>query len=519
MIMMKSDGLNRVSDSFSVSAVYLRLFVVVFAANLMAKAGVLSGGFAVDDYVFSLGVVPQHIDLFLSQGRFIAAGVAYAIHSLGVHLTDTYVAFGLLAISLHAALVVSILRFVGADRFAGAGLIGMLMVVHPYGAEILTFKVALPYYCLALLFSILVLEIVKANPTSLRARVYAVACALGVVFTYQIFLNYFAVVIVFTWLFGKVVNVDRETEGAGQSPQFDRAKSLAIVSLFSVVVFMLAMKALKTLELVFPTGRSELIQSSELPQRVEEIVSLWSRMFFEGEPIMPGWLKLVTLALLSLSLSALILFYLFNKQNRPGRWNGIVFILAILLLVPLSVGMTLPFKDWWPVPRVLSHVAVIIGLVFMLSDLCLRGQAKRYLGWVNYTGRILLVFGFVLLSNQIFEDQRRINDWDRSMATRLISRLEMDPHFNKVVYLHVSGGWWAYPAGIKTVQGDLNTSAFNVPWSKMHLIGASTGYGFSQALGDRAARGEEYCSSAPAWPAAESTMVFDDLAIVCLGKN
>lgn len=511
---MKSDGLNKFSDCFPVPAEYLKLVVVVFAANLMAKAGVLSGGFAVDDYVFSLGlIVPEHIELFLSQGRFIAAGVAYAMHMLGVHLTDTYVAFGLLAILLHAAFVVSILRFVGADRLPGAGLVGVLMVVHPYGAEILTFKVALPYYCLALLFSILVLEILKANPSSFRARVYAVTCALGVVFTYQIFLNYFAVVMVFAWLFGKVVG------DAGHSPQFERAKSLAIVTLFSVVVFMLAMQALKALELVFPTGRSELIQSSELPRRAEEIVSLWGKMFFESEPIMPAWLKLVVLALLFLSLSALIPSFLFNKQNRPGRWNGIAFIGALFLLAPLAVGMTLPFKDWWPVPRVLSHVAVIIGLIFMLSDLCLTGWAKRYLGLVNYAGRFLLVVGFVLISNQIFEDQRRINHWDRSMATRLISRLEMDPGFNRVAYLHVSGGWWAYPAGIKTVQGDLNTSAFNVPWSKMHLIVSSTGYGFNQALGDRAVRGEEYCSSAPVWPAVESTKVDGDLAIVCLKKN
>lgn len=517
--MMKSGGLNRISDCFPVPAVYLKLLVVVFAANLIAKAGALSGGFAVDDYVFSLGLVfPEHIELFLSQGRFIAAGVAYVMHMLGVHLTDTYVAFGLLAILLNAALVVSILRFVGADRLAGAGLVGALMVVHPYGAEILTFKVALPYYCLALLFSILVLEIVKANPSSFRARVYAVACALGMVFTYQIFINYFAVVMVFTWLFGEVVNLNREAE-AGHSPQFDRAKSLAIVTLFSVVVFMLAMRVLKTLELAFLTGRSELIQSSEFSRRVEEIVSLWSRMFFESEPILPGWLKFVVLALFLLSLSVLIPFFLFNKQSRPGRWKGITFIVALLLLAPLSVGMILPFKDWWPVPRVLSHVAVIIGLVFMLSDLCLSGRVKRYFGWVNYAGRVLLVFGFVLISNQIFEDQRRINDWDRSTATRLISRLEMDPGFNTVAYLHVSGGWWAYPAGVKTVQGDLNTSAFNAPWSKMHLIVASTGYGFNQALGDRAVRGEEYCSSAPAWPAAESTMIYGDLAIVCLKKN
>jgi hypothetical protein len=242
-------------------------------------------------------------------------------------------------------------------------------------------------------------------------------------------------------------------------------------------------------------------------------------VFFESEPIMPGWLKVVALLMLFVSLSVIVKFYFFDKKNSPPSASRIIFVVALLLLAPLSIGMILPFKDWWPVPRVLSHVSLIIGLMFILSDLCLNGNLKNRLKWVNSVSRSLLVFGFVLMSNQIFADQLRINEWDRAMAIRLISRLEMDNNFNEAEYLHVSGGWWGYPAGVKTVQGDLNTSAFNAP-VKAELLIQSTGYNFFPTTkGEKAARGEAYCSSAPVWPAAGSTKVDGDLAIVCLKKN
>ena len=516
---MKTDAVYKISNTLYVSGTYVRLFAIIFAADLIAKAGVLAGGFAVDDYGFSLGFFPEYIKLFISQGRFLAAGINYAADSLGVNMTDIYVVFGLLAIVLHSAFVLSILRFVGADRVPGAGLIGALIAVHPYGAEIFTFKVALPYYCVALLFSILALELIKADPTRLRNRLYAIACAIGVLFTYQVFLNYLAVVMVFTWLFGELVGIKREGDRGATLSHTDRVKALVMVTLSAVAVFMSAMLALKRFEVVAVDGRSQLIPLRDYAQRADQVVSQLRTVFFESEPIMPEWLKVVALLMLFLSLSVLVKFYLFDKKDSPLRSNPLIFVVALLLLIPLSIGIILPFKDWWPVPRVLSHVSLIIGLMFILSDICLGGNLKNHLQWVNYASRSLLIFGFVLISNQIFADQLRINEWDRAMAIRLISRLEMDNNFNEAKYLHVSGGWWGYPAGLKTVQGDMNTSAFNAP-VKTELLIQSTGYNFLPATkGEKAARGEAYCSSAPVWPAAESTKVDGDLAIVCLKRN
>jgi hypothetical protein len=516
---MKTDAVYKISDTLYVSGAYVRLFAIILTANLLAKAGVLAGGFAVDDYGFALGFFHEYITLFISQGRLLAAGINYAADSLGVNMTDIYVVFGLLAIMLHSAFVVSILRFVGADSVAGAGLIGALIAVHPYGAEIFTFKVALPYYCVALFFSILALEIVKADPARLRNRLYAISCTLGVLFTYQIFLNYLAVVMIFTWLVGEIVGIKREGDGGAPLPHTDRVKALAIVTLSSVAVFMSAMQALKRFEVVSVDGRSQLLPLSDYSQRADQVVSQLRTVFFESEPIMPGWLKVVALLMLFLSLSVIVKFYLFNKTNSPSRASRLIFVVALLLLVPLSVGMILPFKDWWPVPRVLSHVSLIIGLMFILSEICLNGKLKRHLQWVNAAGSSLLAFGFVLMSNQIFADQARINEWDRAMAIRLISRLEMDDNFAEAKYLHVNGGWWGYPAVLKTVQGDMNTSAFNGP-VKVELLIQSTGYNFFPATkGEKAAKGEAYCSSAPKWPAAGSTRIDGDLAIVCLKKQ
>ena len=80
------------------------------------------------------------------------------------------------------------------------------------------------------------------------------------------------------------------------------------------------------------------------------------------------------------------------------------------------------------------------------------------------------------------------------------------------------GGFWGYPAGIRTMQGDMNISALYPAWSKTSVLISTSGYRFEQALGARKAQGEKYCETASPWPAIGSTSVVDDLAIICLQK-
>ncbi|BEP44985.1 hypothetical protein GmRootV15_55740 [Variovorax sp. V15] len=104
------------------------------------------------------------------------------------------------------------------------------------------------------------------------------------------------------------------------------------------------------------------------------------------------------------------------------------------------------------------------------------------------------------------------------MANRIVSRLEMIPNFGEVKYVSISGGSWAFPEKLRTIQGDLNVSSFFPEHSKVSLLSEISGYKFEHADARGAAKGAEYCRDRRPWPHAESLAVFGDLAIVCLKK-
>jgi hypothetical protein len=168
---------------------------------------------------------------------------------------------------------------------------------------------------------------------------------------------------------------------------------------------------------------------------------------------------------------------------------------------------------------VVAHVAVIIGFIFVTADLCYSSANKGALNVIVVSLRVLLVSAFVLINNQIFADQLRLNNWDRSLANRVVARLEEKSEFQNIKYLHISGGQWRFPAGLKSTIGDLNISAMLPNYSKLHLITDASGYKFEPATTSRFEIGEGYCKGRTPWPHTDSIAVIDDVGIVCLKKN
>jgi hypothetical protein len=213
---------------------------------------------------------------------------------------------------------------------------------------------------------------------------------------------------------------------------------------------------------------------------------------------------------------AIIIRHFFTEGTKNSISNVFFTLFAFLLLIPVSLGVIMPFGDWWPVPRVIAHVATIIGLIFLLADSCMHDSGNRYLKSTIFVFRIIVLVGFIFLSNQILADQQRINQQDKMMANRIISRLEMDPNFGNVQFVYINGGSWGFPARLRIVQGDMNVSAFFVDYSKVTLLSEVSGYRFERALGPREVAGESYCKIKRPWPHAESVTVENDVAVICL---
>ena len=162
----------------------------------------------------------------------------------------------------YAAFIVSILRFVGVDKVPGAPLVAAIIAVHPYGTEIFTFRMALPGYCAGMLLSIVVLEAIMRHPSRLSARVLAFSASLAMLFTYQIFVNYFLVAIVFGWAFGEIASRDHRAVNR------QRTLVLSAVIVSSIIVQLAVMQILSSLGVVSVEARGHLITLDMVPHRL-----------------------------------------------------------------------------------------------------------------------------------------------------------------------------------------------------------------------------------------------------------
>lgn len=494
---------------------HIRLLLIFFAVALVAKGGAVFRGFAVDDYAFGQGFNKGELGVFLTQGRFLLGALDWGIDSLGVNINDLYISLGLCALLLQAALVVAILRFVGAANVPGAALIGSAMVIHPYLSEILTFRMVLPGYCVAAALSIVALEAASIKSSGLRKHLICMLATLGMLFVYQGFLNYFAVAIIFAFLF-EAFCVTKHAEAPQESARSRNYVVLAIICALSALMFLAILATFKRVGFIEPTGRSKFISLHEIPERVAQVWALFQNVFWKNEPITPHWLKVVLG--LPVVIGIAVLFHRFTKIFRSGTLDLLGIALAVALLIPATVGVIVPFKDWYPVARVLPQIPVILGLIVLLSAPFLKSILNGWIFRISTAMIAFTVFAFILINNQIFADQQRVNGWDRMEANRIVSRLEQRPDFLKIQFVYVGGGSWRHSARMSMIQGDMNISAFSPEYSKVPLLVEVSGYNFKKASGDQNAVGEAYCTKAAPWPDVEAVTVVDGLAIICLAQ-
>lgn len=501
---------------------HLRLLFIFAGVALLARGGVLYRGFAIDDYLYGQGFTKGEFTNFLTQGRFLLAVIDRVINSLGVNINDIYVSLGFSALLLQAGLVLSILRFVGAADKPGAAIAGSLMVAHPYFAEILTFRMVLPGYCVGTLLAIITLEsAAKAGEKKIQYLLISLAATIGMLFVYQGFLNYFAVALIFSFLFGELsgsapgVNASGTNQGTG-SDHRRRILNLLLVCIVSALVFLVVLSVFKRLGFIEITSRAKFIELREVSERISQISELIANIYWRGEPLGARWLKVLLAAMLAVA-GVAVCIEVFRSARANRQWLRKLAVLPVaLLLVPATVGVILPFKDWWPVPRVLSQAGLIIGLFFLLAYPILRRMfAKVPAGAFALLPAMLITF-FVFKNNQVFTDQQRLNSWEKMKINRIVTRLEQMNDFSKVEYIFLSKGEWKYPAKLNSIHGDMNVSALAPEYSRVPLLIEASGYGFKPAAGAQIAFGESYCKSAPAWPSERSVSIVGNLAMVCL---
>jgi hypothetical protein len=172
-------------------------------------------------------------------------------------------------------------------------------------------------------------------------------------------------------------------------------------------------------------------------------------------------------------------------------------------------------EDWWPVPRVLSHVGLFTSLVTLAAFEGAR-RSPPFLRILVSVFVAISAVGGVMASNQIFSDQATINRLDRNLAERIVLRLEETQGYESSTSLAVVGRFYSYPIGVRTMQGDLNISAFMT--TPYRLFEFTTGRPFVQASGEDLELAVSACDGVGVFPSKSSVFVLDSVAVVCLSK-
>lgn len=492
------------------------IFVIAMIVSLAAKGGSLfSLSYSIDDFINISSPMKHSNNIYgyIGQGRFGMALLSRLVYFMGgsAPLTNTFYGLLYMITLIWVGLIVCRIWKLSNDLMISL-LVVLFVIIHPYQAEVFTFKITPLYAVVPFFLAYIGFYFSKFD---LKTFFWTNCCIIFALSIYQIVLNY----IFLTLCLALVLEISRQYRANNsinwQQLKYDTNLWPRLVTVCSSVIVYLIIN--KIVQYTFHVNinsdpRSQFITVHDLLYRVIEIKKTLINVFIMTEPIFPLSLKIILNSLIVLAM------LLSGKQiltQRIGITKIIHFFLifSMLLLATFSVlGVILPMKSWWPVPRVLSAASLlwagIVGLVYLNS-----GERFKL---IVITLSIIVLFGFIGINNHIFIDQMRLNMRDLHKANRIIERLESYPEFSKVQRVAVVGGFWGYPSPIYTMQGDMNISAFYPSWSKVNILREVSGYNFIDATPDDNKKAEQYCKDAPIWPHPDSVKIDGNLGIVCL---
>ncbi|MCC6294351.1 MAG: glucosyltransferase domain-containing protein [Bryobacterales bacterium] len=489
------------------------LFLITLALLLLAKGvALLPYGHSVDSYpkLIALSTNPTHSEgaftEFLAQGRlgqWLLNQVLALLGNLGPGGNTWNIFISLCCFAAGAVFLCRLWR-TAPTGFAAIALAG-LFAIHPYHAEIFTFREAALTVSLAVLLALAGVTQAAAP----RPR-FAHACALlfAALNLYQVAWNYAFLALLIAGLLEWV-----RTPGAALLPRRDSPLTTAAAALAFTTIAYFAFFKLSVRFLTTPSGelaRGALIPLSQATNRLRELARIFYSILLRPEPLMPTAIKWLLAAMLAAAVAVL----LHRALAQPRRAADLLALPLVLGAALLGIaGIMIPIGGWMPVHRTLAAVSLLAAgslAVLLACSPRLRGLALATAG--------VLLFAFGGVNNFALHDQFRLNQRDYATAVRMIERLEADPAFAPSRPLAVVGSLRHYPLRFFTSRdgSDVNVSALLQPWSKASLLREVSGYTLPDAAPADLATAKEYCQASAPWPAMGSVAMVQSVAVVCL---
>jgi MFS family permease len=435
-------------------------FLVALLAGFLSKAGTMYPSFSPDDYALSFP--GQAVtDLFIGQGRGLAALMMLAFQAFGLTFTTTQLPLLFISLAAVAWFVAVAVNAVAGNRtpFPLAAACAALIAAHPYLSSYYLFKMSIInhvlVYALAAAALTLLVDVSKSN--SKRVTYSAIIVAIGCNANQMTLLLY--VVCGAAWA---LTIICRQFEEAHHWRWRNfHAGLLFLASAFAaLVMYVLISGAIKQFTGVASVREYSPHLGNSLAAMAHTLWALGSGTLIGHEAIFPLPLKWLCLGmgLLAVAITPL----------RQWRWVTA----AMLFLVGGIVVSVIPMVVSWGtfVPRIFSALGPVLGLTFLLLAHGWRpGRHRIFAG-----GLFALASVFAMLSGTMFYQQKLMTDWDQFLARSIYSDVRTSGWLGPNVTIHVAAAWPYH--GKEVIGGSgINESAFNAPWTYENLFLVATG--------------------------------------------
>lgn len=482
-------------------------FLILFGFAVLVRVHSLLPGFALDDYVHQQKTDPTTYNLLEMQGRWGSILLSWFLDSLNVPLSSTYVfgsVFLSLALSGILTCAVKLMRF--SFSYVNLGL-AAVVISSTYQTEIYTFRSAILNVSISFLLTLLtiwIIQFVRSPKISIISAIVTVGVALSF---YQSILNYLIIIGVHSAV------VIRKTEANNwQAGRLNRPTNLLIATVSGTLLYFFFTKLLQTSLKISADPRSSFIPAEAIQNRLLEWAGLIVRVLFLEEPIAPQSFKVFAF-ILSFAVAVIGALSMTSKKETKTYFTTIVILsLSTISMIP---GVILLLQNWWPMPRVIAHLAFGFGFCAMFIISNVPRQVQR----TSLVFLALLTLSMSLKTQSMFIDQQKLNRIDGEVASAIAATVSESVGSDLFPTVTIVGGFYSHTnSSVSTMQGDLNMSAFGATFSKYPLVFGkfSTPPKLPTVIQEDEAAAE--CSAHPLWPTTGSVFKSKDQVIVCLSR-
>lgn len=453
---------------------------------------ILEPSLSLDDYKYLTTLPPK--DLLISQGRFgwlVVERLAYFFGLSGPYWYVHATIFGLVSLAAVGVFTARVaFKLEHGNGSLSIVIVAVMFALHPYHAEIITFREAFPFYALAMLLVSVGINILVAK-TGFESLLLGTMFLLVALSINQLALNLVAVVFLTRALISTLSGDRIWDEGAARLALSSACAALTIITCIFVASQVYGVEL---------ESRAQILDYSRVSQRLSEVVSVASDLI--------QFKLLYPIPILSALLAFLCLVGVVRLLSRAKTWSARAVMIVLILVLPFaSIGVVAAGTVFWAPPRTMVGFVFVTAFLLAFSVHGLHGRLRAFSSCIS----VLIALAFIGIGDTVALDQSRINQRDQATAIAIAARVDK-LSLQKIAFV----GTWRHELGLRTRVGDISLSAFAISWARGPAMLEYTGRIWEIVEPNNVNLLREACNGLPVWPHEDSVNARGDLALICL---